>query len=209
MENSGAGDLKTFNAAKEIAHFRDLQLIMNYVNATHQARTGSIPGKTHHEMTDQEKKLNRVRGLMAMIHAQRELIQLSRYRVKRKSYVKWSKLHKTTEEQEGHPLELEDNDYTKLKRLQELLIACEKDILEADITPSVKDDFIVKKDMTDGEQWDLTENFYEMLEALEDNYEELEGIMYENEIISAGLVEDEELTYKEQEQAFIDRVKEA
>ena len=203
------GELKTFNAAKEIAHNRDLMLVMNYVNATHQARTGALPSKPQYDMKDKERKLNRVRGLMAMIHGQRELIQLSRYRVKRKAFVKWNKLYKSDEEQEKNPFEKQENDYTKLKRLQELLIACEKDILEADKTPSFKDDFIVKRDTPDGEEWDLTQNFYEMLEALEDNYETLEGIMYENEIISAGLIEDEELTYKEQEQAFIDRVKDA
>jgi len=204
------GDLKTFNAAKEIAHFRDLQLIMNYVKATHQARTGTTPLKTHYEMGDQEKKYNRVNGLILMIHSQRELIQLSRFRVKRKSLMEWEKTYKEKEEQKGHPFDKENNDYNKLIYLQEKLIAAEKDVLEAERTKKLDDDFNLKKvDHNGNENLELTPNFYEMLEILEDIYEDLEGIMYVNEIISAGLIEDEELSYKEQEQAFIERVKDA
>ena len=93
--------------------------------------------------------------------------------------------------------------------IKEKLMACEKDIIHADITPTLKDDFIAKRDIDGEEQWDLTDNFHEMMEELEDIYEELEGIMYINEIISTGLQQDEELTYKEQELAFIERVQDA
>ena len=203
------GDLKTFNAAKEIAHHRDLSLMINYMHATIQARTGSTSLKSHLEMTNKEKRLSQVKGLLAMIHADRDLVQLSRWRVRRKGETDWSKKNPTPEDKAANPLEDFDCDYKNLMIIKEKLMACEKDIIHADITPTLKDDFIAKRDIDGEEQWDLTDNFHEMMEELEDIYEELEGIMYINEIISTGLQQDEELTYKEQELAFIERVQDA
>jgi len=45
-----------------------------------------------------------------------------------------------------------------------------------------------------------------MLEDLESSYEQIYLIMLTNKIVSAGIEEDEELSYKEKEEEFINRI---
>jgi len=61
----------------------------------------------------------------------------------------------------------------------------------------------------EGEIYELTPNFYEMLEDLEASYEQIYLLMLTNKIVSAGIEEDEELSYKEKEQEAIRRLVEA
>ena len=55
----------------------------------------------------------------------------------------------------------------------------------------------------------LTQNFYEMVEELESSYEQIYLLMLTNKIVSAGIEEDEELTYKQKEEEAVRRVVEA
>ena len=64
-------------------------------------------------------------------------------------------------------------------------------------------------DTDEGKVFTLTGNFYEMLEELESSYEQIYLLMLTNKIVSAGIEEDEELTYKQKEEEAIRRVKEA
>jgi hypothetical protein len=90
----------------------------------------------------------------------------------------------------------------------EFLRHCEQAIIIADKTKSVDDDFIVTKvDNNSGEEKnELTRNFYDMLEDLESSYEQIYLLMLTNKIVSAGIEEDEELSYKEKEEEFINRI---
>ena len=44
---------------------------------------------------------------------------------------------------------------------------------------------------------ELTNNFFEMLDELENSYEKIYLLMLTNKIVSAGIEEDEELSYKD------------
>ena len=73
----------------------------------------------------------------------------------------------------------------------------------------IDDDFLVQKQTQDGEVFELTKNFYDMVEDLEGSYEQIYLLMLTNKIVSAGIEEDEEMTYKEKEKEAIRRVVEA
>jgi len=87
--------------------------------------------------------------------------------------------------------------------------ACEMDIREADKTASKDDDFMLIKETNDGEVYELTDNYFEMIDELEDSWREIEVILKKHEIFSQGMTEDEEITYKEQEELYLERFKEA
>ncbi len=127
-----------------------------------------------------------------------------------RSTQKWKKKNKEEEEQKQNPFEKDDNDYNKLMEWLDFLKHCEEAILEAERTKRVDDDFMVKKQKNDGEfVFVLTKNFYDMVEDLEASYEQIYLLMLTNKIVSAGIEEDEEMTYKEKEQEAIRRVVEA
>lgn len=207
-ENNQSGEIQRFNASKEIANQRDVKLIMNHVIALRQARTGETPVKNIYEMKNNEKKMNQVRGLNQTIQAQRDLISISRSLVRAKSENFWKKQY-NKDEREEHPFEEYECDYKRLMYIRAKLEACEMDILEAEKTATIKDDFLVKRNTDDGEEFFLTDNFREMLKELEDSYEELESIMYRNGVISSGMEYDEERTNRELEDEFLRRGKEA
>ena len=208
VEESGP-DLKIFNPDKEISKEITLEILMRHRDAMKQARTGEIPNVEFDKINDNDRKFNQVRALNLIISCQREMITISRPILYFKSLQKWKKSHKSEEDQLKIPFTKHDNDYNKIKNYLEQLKACEQDILEADRTKSLKDDFIVKRELPEGEKFELTLNFYEMLDVLEDSYEQVYLLMLVNRIVSAGIEEDEELSYKEKETEAIRRVVEA
>jgi len=207
MDNTG--EIQTYNASQGIAKERDLQLILWHTQSMRQARTGEIPGKLLEEIQDNDRKLNQVRALNLVISAQRELITISRSQIKFRSIMQWKRKYKEDQEQIDHPFDKFDCDYNKIIYLKEQLEACEQDIIAAEESPSLQDDFLMKKQKTDGEFFELTKNFYDMLRVLEDSYEDIHLLMLVNKIISAGIEENEELTYKEKEEEMKKRVLEA
>jgi len=76
-------------------------------------------------------------------------------------------------------------------------------------TKRIDDDFLIVRKTEDGETYELTSNFREMLDDLEESYEQIYLLMLTNKIVSAGIEEDEELSYKEKEEEAIKRVVEA
>jgi len=208
MAYDGA-EIQTFNASKAIAQTRDLQLILWHNDAMRQARTGETPGTKMEELSDNKRKMNQVRALNVIISAQRELINISRSQIKFRSFNKWKKDNPTEDLQMANPFETHTNDYNKLIELKEKLFACEMDILEAEKTKTQDDDFIVVRQRDNSEFYELTPNFREMLRELEDSYEEIHLLMLTNKIISAGIEENEELTYKEKEDEMRRRIVDA
>lgn len=202
-------EIQTFNASKAIAQSRDLGLILWHNDAMRQARTGETPGSNMEEIGDNQRKMNQVRALNIIISAQRELINISRAQVKFRSVNKWKKDNATDEQQIETPFEKHENDYNKLIYLKDVLYACEMDILDAEKSPTKDDDFLIVRQTADGEFYELTENFREMIKVLEDSYEEIHLLMLTNKIISAGIEENEEMNYKEKEEEMIRRVKDA
>lgn len=206
-----AGDIKIFNPNKEISKEITLEILIRHRDALKQARTGELVGVSMDQIKDNDRKMYQARALNLIIAAQREMVTISRPIIFFASTQKWKKKHKKDEDKEENPFEKEDNDYNKLIEWLNFLRLCEQAIITADKTKSLADDFMVTKtDNNSGEEKnELTENFYEMLEDLEGSYEQVYLLMLKNKIVSAGIEEDEELTYKEKEQAFIDRVTEA
>lgn len=207
------GELRVFNPNKEISKEITLEILTRHRDAMKQARTGEIPtlNLDRNIIPDNERKINQVRALSLIIASQREMVTISRPIIYFRSQQKWKKRYKTDEERETNPFEKQTEfEYHQLMELLELLKACEKDIIEADQTKKVDDDFMIKKqDHTGEEVFQLTINFFDMLDELENSYEKVYLLMLTNKIVSAGIEEDEELTYKEKEQEAIRRVVEA
>ena len=201
-------DIRVFNPSKEISKEITLEILIRHRDAMKQARTGDDIGSD--DKSANTRKINQVKALNYIIAAQREMITVSRPIIYFRSTQKWKKSQRNVKEEDIIDFELHDNDYNNMLGILEILKACEQDIIEADRTKTLDDDFILKKENNMGEnKFELTSNFFEMLDELENSYEKIYLLMLTNKIVSSGLEEDEELSYKEQEQAFIDRVKEA
>jgi len=202
------GDLKVFNPNKEISKEITLEILIRHRDALKQARTGELIGISIENIRDNDRKMNQARALNLVIASQREMVTISRPIIYFASLQKWRKKNKSDEDMEKNSFENEINDYNKLIEWKEFLKSCEQAILIADKTKSFDDDFIViKVDNNSGEEkFELTSNFYDMLEDLESSYEQIYLLMLTNKIVSAGIEEDEELSYKEKEEEMIRRV---
>jgi len=205
------GDIKVFNPNKEISKEITLEILIRHRDALKQARTGELVGVSVEKIKDNDRKLNQVRALNLIIASQREMITISRPIIFFASTQKWKKKYKTSEEIENNPFDKQDNDYNRLIKWGKFLRDCEQAIITADKTRSLEDDFMITRvDNSSAEEFnELTKNFYEMLEDLESSYEQIYLLMLVNKIVSAGIEEDEELSYKEKEEEAIRRVVEA
>ena len=204
----GSGEVKVYNTARQEAEQIVFPIIESHKFAISQARTGGIRDVPLENINKNQRKLNRVKALHLIISCQKDMIQISRPTVRYKSLKDWEK--KNEEEERGKiPFEKVDNDYNQLMKLRRLLDFFDSEIMEAEKSATKDDDFLVESQGSDGIGSELTQNFYEMFNELEDTYETIYIIMIKHKIVSAGISEDEELTYKEQEKIFIERVKEA
>ena len=206
MENPG--EVKVFNTAKKESDEIVFPIIDGHKDAIRQARTGEIKGSKIEEINKNQRKLNRVKALHLIISSQKDMIQIARPTVRFKSLREWEKKYKK-EERKGKPFEKEENDYNKLIEMKKLLDFLDSEIMKAEKSKTKEDDFLIDREGPDGVESELTENFHEMFNELEDTYEVIYIILIKHKIVSAGISEDEELTYKEQEKMFIERVKEA
>jgi len=202
------GEIKVFNPNKEISREIILEVLIRHRDALKQARTGEMVDIEKNKLRDNERKINQVRALNLIISAQREMITISRPIIFFRSTQKWKKQFKE-EEREKNKFEEQENDYNRMKEWLQFLKDCKNAILEAEKTKRVDDDFILRKETQEGLILELTENFFDMLEDLEASYEQIYLLMLTNKIVSAGIEEDEEMTYKEKEKEAIRRVVEA
>lgn len=205
---SESGELKTYNPQQQISTEIILEVLIRHRDSFKQARTGELPGIPIENIKDNNRKMNQVRALNLIISAQREMITISRPNIYFESTKKWKKKYKEDEKREENPFKKEKNDYNELLEWLDFLKYCGNMILQAEKSISKDDDFILKKnDNNTGEEfYELTKNFYGMLDDLESSYEQIYLLMLTNKIVSAGIEEDEELEYKEKEQAAIDRI---
>lgn len=190
----GGGEVKTFNADKDIAQQRDLPLVINLMRAFRQARIGETPVKSIYDMTDDEKVFNKVSGLSLVIHSLRDLIVLGWGRTETQCRNKWN----VKKPEERGKFEEEENGFNRLMYYRDLLIACQKDIREADLTPSFEDDFMVKKTNNEGVEYCITtKNYEEMLDVLEKAWPPIEMVLHRHKILSQGMMENELLSHEE------------
>jgi len=198
------GEIRVFNPDKDVAREVTLNILVRHRDAAQLAREGIVPGVP--EERDEIKKINRVKGLYKMISAQREMINISRPIVKHNCYLKFNKKNQSEEGKKKKKFEDEENDYKKLMFIKEVLREAELDMIEAEQTPSSKDDYLVEKESAQGKTFVLTDKYFDMINGLEDTYETIDLIMLQHKIISAGMDEDEVRSYKELEKEVIDRV---
>lgn len=203
------GDIRLFNPNKEISKEITLEILMRHRDAMKQARTGELPNITMDQLQDNDRKFNQVRALNLIISSQREMITISRPIIYYRSLQKWKKDNKEDKDQLENPFNEHKNDYNSMREWLDFLGSCKKALLEAEKTRRLDDDFILTKTTAEGDVNELTNNFYEMLEDLESSYEQIYLLMLTNKIVSAGIEEDEELTYKEKEKEAVRRVIEA
>lgn len=204
-----SGELKVYNPQKDISKEITLEVLIRHRDAFKQARTGEINDLDMSKISDNNRKLNQVRALNLIISAQREMITISRPIIYFNSRNKWNRTYKTEEEIDSHPFDDYECDYKELLEYLEFLKMCLDDILIAEKTEDKKDDFLVVRQTSEGDINELTPNFYEMLDDLELSYEKIYLLMLTNKIVSAGIEEDEEMTYKELEDEAIKRIVEA
>lgn len=205
------GDLKVFNPNKEISTEITLEILIRHRDALKQARTGELLGMPMDKIKDNDRKMNQVRALNLIISSQREMITISRPIIFFTSTSRWRKKYTDEKDREDNPFEKEENDYNKLIYWLDFLKNCANQIILAEKTKTLDDDFIITKinGNTGEENKELTPNFYDMLDDLEGSYEQIYLLMLTNKIVSAGIEEDEEATYKEKEQEMIRRVVDA
>jgi len=203
------GDIKTFNPNKEIAKEIILEVLIRHRDALKQARTGELVGISIEQIRDNDRKMNQVRALNLIISAQREMINISRPVIYFRSLQFWKKKYKEEEKRLDNPFDKQINDYSKLIDWKSFLKSCAEAIVTAEKTPAIEDDFMIEKTTSNGEVRELTDNFHDMLDDLEDSYEQIYLLMLTNKIVSAGIEDDEEMTYKELEKEAIERVKNA
>lgn len=190
-------DLKVFNPNKEISIEITLEILIRHRDALKQARTGELRGVSIDKLSDNERKLNQVKALSLIISSQREMITASRPIIYFRSTKKWERQNRDLEEDKKTPFEKDENDYNKMLEWLDFLKKCEEDLLKAEKTRRLDDDFLVKKSTSEGEVYELTNNFREMLEDLEHSYEQIYLLMLINKIVSAGIEEDEYQTHQE------------
>lgn len=203
------GDIKVFNPNKEISKEIVLEILIRHRDALKQARTGELVGIPVDKLKDNDRKNHQVRALNLIIASQREMVTVSRPIVYFRSLQKWKKKYKKDEEREKNIFKDFESDYKNIMTWLDFLRMCENAILIAEKTKRVDDDFMIKKETNEGDVFELTKNFYDMVEDLEGSYEQIYLLMLTNKIVSAGIEEDEEMTYKEKETEAIRRVVEA
>ncbi len=210
-----SGELKTMQSGKEIDLNTTVPAMIDCYNALRQCKTGKIAG-SEDKISDNKKKLNQVRGLSSFISTQETLITLSRSQIEFRSKNEWIKNNngkKDSEKNSFNELDIDllnmEYDVNKLLYWSNFLKNCRKSMLTAEKTKRLDDDFILKKETSEGEVFELTDNFWEMLEDLEICFSAIRLLMFINKVTASGIEVDEELTYKEQEELFIQRVMEA
>jgi hypothetical protein len=205
-----AGEIKTFNPQKEVSYEIVLESLIRHRDAVKQARTGEKIGIDMNKITDDERRLNQVQALSLIISAQREMITISRPIVFFNSSKDWEKSYPKEESRLQHPFDKYKCHYNDLMEWLDFLKNCLRAIEQADISKTTEDDFLVQRTISTGERIkELTNNFWEMLEDLESSYEKIYLIMLINKIVSSGIEEDDDLTYKQKEEEAIRRVVEA
>lgn len=208
MDNN-SGEVKLFNTAKKESDEIVFPIIESHKFAISQARTGELRDTSIEKINKNQRKLNRVKALHLIISSQKDMIQIARPMVRYKSFKDWEKKYKKDVDKEENPFEKVDNDYNRLIKMKKLLDFFDSEIIKADKSATKDDDFLIESQGSDGMESELTQNFYEMFNELEDSYEIIYIILIKHKIVSAGISEDDELNYKEKETEAVRRLVEA
>lgn len=204
-----SGEAKMFNPQKEVSTEIVLNALIRHRDSLTQARTGDKVGTDMSKVTDNDRRLFQVQALSLIIASQRDMITISRPIIKINVLHSYKKIVPENKREEK-PFEEWESDYKQLLVWLDFLKECFNAITSADISETKEDDFIRKIVNSRGENiFELTSNFYDMLEDLEEAYEGIYSLMIKHKIVSSGIEQDDELTEKELEQEMIRRIVEA
>lgn len=198
------------NPQRQISEGIVFDLLLKHKNAMYKSYFGQNIGEDE-EISDNKRVENQTTSLREMISSQILIIDLAaRPTIERDCRVSYNKKYKTDDERKENPFEKEENDFKKLMKWRDFLSDCLQALRDADATPSLEDDFKRIKTNSEGEEEQyLTNNFYEMRDDLAYTYQEIYGLLIDHEIVARKGQEDEDITYKEQEELFLERFKEA
>ena len=204
------GEADVWNPSKQISEQITLKNITTHNEAMGLARTGATLLPTKNPLSGNQKIKLRFKGLKEMVSAQQTIISNNAFIVENNSRVQWGKKNKSDEEKLKNRFDESTNDYHELEDITDFLDGCEQQIINAIKTKTPKDDFIIRiQDHTGIWVLELTNKFFDMMKGLELSFKEIMGIMLRNKIISGGTSEDEEVSYNDQENLFLERFKEA
>jgi hypothetical protein len=209
--NFEQGEAKLMNPQREIAKEVTLEVITRHRDSMKQARTGERPNEDFSKLTHEQVRINQVRALSLIIASQREMITISRPIIFNNCEKEWKKRYNDEKKRKEHPFKDYKCDYSDLmNNWLEFLKMCMNSIEIADRTKKIEDDFCKKVINSLGEEEILlTSNFWDMLEDLEESYEQIYLKMLRHKIVSSGVEEDDDMTYKEREQEAIKRISES
>jgi hypothetical protein len=210
MIGKEGGEVKNFNPNKQISVDIVLDLLLKHKAAMYKSEYGQN-FEDKEDIDDNTRIENQASSLREMISSQKLIIDLiARPIIEENCIEKWNKRNKTTEEKQENPFDKEENDLKEILRWREFLNGCSNDLKQADLTKAKEDDFMVTKINSLGEEEKhLTSNFLEMRDDLAESYNGIYRLLIKHEIVTQKEREDEEITYKEQEELFLNRVIEA
>lgn len=205
----GEGEVRTFNSAKKESDEITFPLIQGHIQALQQARTGKLTNKEVSDMTKEERMINRVKALHVIISLQKDIIQIARPYTKTKAIAEWEKRNRNSRNKKPIPFDEDINDHNKLLDLRKFLGHLDQMIIEANNDNKVENDLLIKIQRNGRDELELTKNFSNIFEELEDTYEEIYMILITHKIASAGINEDEELEDKQKEEECMRRIVDA
>jgi hypothetical protein len=210
MAEEDTRGVNVINPQRQISEGIVYDSLIKYKNAMHKSYFGHNPGEPS-PIDDNVRIENQAASLREMISSQLLIIDLiAKPMIKVNCISAYNKKYKTEEERKSHPFKNEENDLKKVIKWRDFLNECSKSLRDADLTPSSKDDFMIIKTGRDGEEEKhLTNNFIEMRDDLAESFSELWGLLSDHEIVIKKEDYDEDLTYKEQEELFMERFTEA
>lgn len=205
----GSGSFVPYNPDKQLSEQITLKNIVAHDVAMTLARTGVPELPSEKPITFNQRMMFRIQGLNQVISAQQSLVTNNSATVEDNSKIEWDKSNKQDDEIKNK-FEDEDNDYNELMYIEDFLDRSEQRIIKAKKTRMPEDDYVVENQNDNGDiVLELTQNFFKLMKELKLSYKGIYSILLRNRIVSSGKVIDEELTYKEQEKLFIERVAEA
>jgi|AntAceMinimDraft_18_1070375.scaffolds.fasta_scaffold12402_2 hypothetical protein len=211
MSNSSNDNIDIYNVDKRISDLT-YENIDKHDKAMLLCRTGQPANPEDRPRNHNQKLENQYEGLKATISHQQHLLSGNCSSVIRTNCKnKWNKKFKTQEERDRNPFEKEDNDFNELEAVYKMLNGMDEKILTAEKTSTYDDDFIWRKRMNhEGDNvFELSPNFKIMQNELRDTFRAIYDIFIENGIVTNNNEEDDEITYKQKEELFLERFKEA
>lgn len=187
MEEENKKQIKVESIGSSISSIL-LSAIQNHQDVMTVASLGGVDLEQQEKLNRNRRTLRRAASLPRIINAQQGMVRISLSIIKIQSEKDWVSKYPTESDQKDNPFKKHDNDYNELLRVSEALSFFIQSIREASITNNLDDDFVRRIQHTRQNyavnDWILTDNFFDMLGALEESFETVYSILLENGLIT-------------------------